>query len=127
MRLLLDTHALLWWALDDPRLSRTAYAAIGDPVSVVRVSTISAYELTTKHRLGKLAAVDPLLADLDRYLAEQGFMALQLDPGSAQRAGRVAGPNRDPFDRLLIVHAITADLALISIEAGFDACGVRRL
>ena len=127
MRLLLDTHALLWWALDDPKLSRTAYAAIADPIATVHVSTVSAFELATKHRLGKLAVADPLLADLDRYLAEQGFVALPLDLASAQRAGRLPGPHRDPFDRLLIAQAITADLALVSIEASFDAYGVRRL
>ena len=76
MRLLLDTHALLWWALDDPNLSRTAYAAIADPSATVHVSTVSAFELATKHRLGKLAVADPLLANLDRYLSEQGFIAL---------------------------------------------------
>ena len=78
MRLLLDTHALLWWALDDSRLSRTAYAAIADPSATVHVSTVSAFELATKHRLGKLAVGDPLLADLDRYLSEQGFIPLPL-------------------------------------------------
>ena len=127
MRLLLDTHALLWWALDDPRLSRTAYAAIADQRSQVHVSTVSAFELTTKHRLGKLAVADRLLVDLERYLDEQGFAALPLDLASAERAGRLPGPHRDPFDRLLIAQAITADLAFVSNEAAFDAYGVRRL
>lgn len=127
MRLLLDTHALLWWSLDDPKLSRPAYAAIADPSGVVHVSAVSAFELATKHRLGKLPTADALLANLDRYLRDQGFATLPLDLSSALRAGRLPGAHRDPFDRLLVAQAITADLALVSNEAGFDAHGVRRL
>ena len=127
MRLLLDTHALLWWALDDHRLSRRAYAAIGASDALVHVSTVSAFELATKHRLGRLSIADGLLDDLAGYLAEQGFHALPLDLASAQRAGRFPGPHRDPFDRLLIAQAIVGDLALVSNEAVFEAYGVRRL
>ena len=127
MRLLLDTHALLWWALDDPRLSRTAYAAMADPTATVPFSTVSAFELATKHRLGKLAIVDRLLDDVDGYLTGQGFLTLPLDLASARRAGRLPGPHRDPFDRLLIAQAITLDMVLVSNEAGFAAYGVRRL
>lgn len=127
MRLLLDTHALLWWALDDPKLSRPAYAGIAGPTSLVHVSTVSAFELATKHRLGKLPTAGGLLVDLDRYLHEQGFATLPLDLRSAERAGRLPGPHRDSFDRLLIAQAITSDLALVSNEAAFDAYGVRRL
>lgn len=127
MRLLLDTHALLWWGLDDQRLSRPAYAAIADPRALVHVSTVSAFELATKHRLGKLAVANPLLRDLPGYLAAQGFVPLPLDLDSADRAGRLPGLHRDPFDRLLIAQAITGDLALVSNEAAFDAYGVRRL
>jgi PIN domain nuclease of toxin-antitoxin system len=127
LRLLLDTHALLWWALDDPKLSRPAHAAIADPGNLVHVSPVSAFELATKHRLDKLPTAEALLADLDRYLRDQGFQILPLDLVSAVRAGRFTGPHRDPFDRLLVAQAITADLALVSNEAGFDAYGVRRL
>ena len=127
MRLLLDTHALLWWTLDHPRLSRPAYRAVADTASLVHVSTVSAFELTTKHRLGKLAIAEPLLADLSGYLVEQGFATLSLDMASAQLAGRLPGPHRDPFDRLLVAQAITGDLALVSNEATFDVYGVRRL
>ncbi len=127
MQILLDTHALLWWALDDPKLSRPAYAAIADHDGLVHVSTVSAFELATKHRLGKLPIADSLLRDLAGYLAEQGFHILPLDLASAQRAGRFLGPHRDPFDRLLIAQAIGGDLALVSNEAAFDAYAVRRL
>jgi PIN domain nuclease of toxin-antitoxin system len=127
LRLLVDTRALLWWALDDPRLSRPAYAAIADSSNLVHVSAVSAFELATKHRLGKLATADALLADLDGYLKEQGFAPLPLDLPSAKRAGRLPGPHRDPFDRLLVAQAITADLALVSNATAFDVYGVRRL
>lgn len=125
--MLLDTHALLWWALDDSRLSRHAYSAIADIEAEVHVSTVSAFELTTKHRLGKLAIAAPILAEFAGSLREQGFLTLPFDLASAERAGNLPGPHRDPFDRLLIAQAITGDLQLVSNEAVFDAYGVRRL
>jgi len=73
LRLLLDTHALLWWATDDPHLSRAAYAAIADEANAVHVSAVSAFELATKHRLGKLPEAGALLGDLKLYLDGQGF------------------------------------------------------
>ena len=114
-------------ALDDPRLSRPAYDAIADIAAEVHVSTVSAFELANKHRLGKLAIAATLLTDLASYLRQQGFLTLSLDLASAERAGNLPGPHRDPFDRLLIAQAITADLHLVSNEAAFDAYGVRRL
>lgn len=127
MRLLLDTHALLWWLAGDRRLSSTARLAIDAPQTVAHASVVSVFEIATKHRLGKLPLRPEFAADLVGTIAGHGFVPHALDPASAALAGRLPGPHRDPFDRLLIAQAITGDLALVSNEAAFDAYGVRRV
>ncbi len=127
MRLLLDTHALLWWLGGDLRLSRVARQAIDPDDATVLVSAVSIFEIATKHRLGKLPLQPGIAADLVGTVQAHGFDHLPLDARGAERAGGLPGPHRDPFDRLLIAQAITADLTLISNEEIFDAYGVRRL
>mgnify|MGYP000963482381 CR=1 FL=1 len=127
MRLLLDTHALLWWLGDDHKLPRRAYDAIADPANEILVSPVSAFEIATKSALGKLPEADGVAADLRPWLSSQGFGILPLDLAVATRAGFLPGPHRDPFDRLLIAQALVADLTLVSNERIFDVYGVRRL
>lgn len=127
MRPLLDTHALLWWLAGDLPVLIRARTAIDAADAEVHVSAVSVLEIATKHRLGKLPLQPAIAADLVGTITGHGFAHLPLDPRSAEVAGRLPGPHRDPFDRLLIAQAITADLALVSIEAAFDAYGVRRL
>jgi PIN domain nuclease of toxin-antitoxin system len=78
MRLLLDTHALLWWLAGDEQLTKTAQAAIGDTSNEVIVSAASAWEITTKHRLGKLPGVAAIASDLQGAIADQGFVGLSI-------------------------------------------------
>ena len=125
--LLLDTHALLWWLDGDERLSAPARAAIGDPARSVLVSAASAWEITTKHRLGKLPGAAEVALDVRGCVARQGFAALAITVADAERAGRLPGPHRDPFDRMLIAQALERELLLASNETLFDAYGVARL
>jgi PIN domain nuclease of toxin-antitoxin system len=125
--LLLDTHALLWWLDGDERLSDRARAAIADMSRTILVSAASAWEITTKHRLGKLPGAGDVAHDVRRCVAGQGFEELAITLADAERAGRLPGPHRDPFDRMLIAQAHGRDLALVSNEALFDGYGVRRL
>jgi PIN domain nuclease of toxin-antitoxin system len=127
VRLLLDTHALLWWLEGNTRLSADAQAAIGDVANTVLVSAASAWEITTKHRIGKLPGAAVVAQDLAAIVAAQGFEALAISLGDGARAGNLPGPHRDPFDRMLIAQALTHDLSLVSNEAAFDPYGVRRL
>ncbi len=127
MRLLLDTHAFLWWAEDSPRLPRAARRAIQDKDNDISVSAASAWEITTKHRLGKLPGADPIASDIAGAIADQGFEELPITVAEAARAGALSGPHRDPFDRLLIAQALSRDLVLISNESTFDRYGIRRL
>ncbi|ARN81077.1 type II toxin-antitoxin system VapC family toxin [Methylocystis bryophila] len=127
MRLLLDTHAFLWWLAGDEQLSPSARAAIADAENEVFVSAASAWEIATKHRIGKLPAVAAIVADLHGVMSDQGFIGLSISVRHGQAAGALPGPHRDPFDRMLIAQAMLEGLALVSNELAFDAYGVRRL
>ena len=126
MRLLLDTHALLWWLDGSRRLSRKARAAIGDEATSVFVSAASAWEITTKARLGKLPGAVDVAADVAGCMAGQGFSAMDITILHAQRAGRLPGDHRDPFDRMLIAQAQLEDLPILSDDDVFDGYGVTR-
>ncbi len=127
MRLLLDTHALLWWFAGDSRLSPRSRDAIGNSENEVLVSAVSAWEIATKHRLGKLPEADALVGELQSAIASQAFGELPVSVAEAIRAGALPGPLRDPFDRMLISQALTRELVLVSNEAVFDHYGARRL
>ena len=127
MRALLDTHAFLWWLADSKRLSRTAYRAIADEANDVFVSAASAWEITTKYRLGRLPEGAVAAVDVAGSITGQGFGDLTISVADAERAGRLPGPHRDPFDRMLIAQALAHDLVIVSIDAVFDRYGVNRL
>lgn len=127
MRLLLDTHALIWWFLDAPQLSRAAREAIQNEENEIYVSAASAWEVATKHRLGRLSGIDPLAVDFAGEIARQNFLPLDISIEHGQDAGALDGPHRDPFDRILIAQAIAERMALVSNETAFDAYGVHRL
>jgi PIN domain nuclease of toxin-antitoxin system len=127
MRLLLDTHALLWWLAGDARLSARARAAITDEVNIVFVSAASAWEVATKVRLGKLPGAEFLAQEFQEHLARQNFRALVISVEHAQRAGSLPGPHKDPFDRMLIAQSQAENFTLVSNEIVFDRYGVVRL
>jgi PIN domain nuclease of toxin-antitoxin system len=127
MRLLLDTHALLWWLAGDNQLSPIAKWAIEDEGNPVFVSAASAWEVATKHRLGKLPAIGPLARDFAGEIARQGFLDLPISLEDGQSAGALVGTHKDPFDRMLIAQSKGNRLALISNEEIFDSYGVIRL
>jgi PIN domain nuclease of toxin-antitoxin system len=127
LKLLLDTHALIWWLSDDPSLSKAAYAAIADSGNDVFVSAVSAMEVTTKVRVGKLPQGALLAGAFEREIAEEGFLALGISTTHAVLGGSLPFTHKDPFDRLLIAQAILDDLTLVSNEQVFDETGVSRL
>ena len=127
LRILLDTHALIWWLTDSSRLSKKVHYAIFDPLNEKRVSAATAWEITTKHRLGKLPGCELIAADVAGAIAHQGFAELPITVADAARAGALPGPHRDPFDRMLIAQALTYNLVLVSNESLFDQYGVYRL
>ena len=127
MRLLLDTHAFLWWLDGNRRLSDTARRAIEDAANDIVVSAVSAWEITTKHRIGKLPRAEAVARDVAGAIASQGFEELAITVDDAERAGRLPGPHRDPFDRILIAQALVRDVAVVSLDRAFDRYGVNRI
>jgi PIN domain nuclease of toxin-antitoxin system len=128
VRLLLDSHAFLWWVFADPKLSRRARTAIEDDAeNQVFVSAASAWEIATKYRIGKLPNAAAVASDVARTVAEEGFNELSVSVRHAERAGSLVGHHQDPFDRMLIAQAMLDDLALVSNERAFDVYGVKRL
>jgi len=127
LRLLLDTHAFLWWLSGDGALSVRAREAIADAANEIFVSAASAWEIATKHRIGKLPGVAVIVADLDRAISDQGFHGLPIGVRHGQIAGALPGARRDPFDRMLIAQAMEETLALVSNEQIFDTFAVARL
>lgn len=123
MKLLLDTHAYVWWTSDLKRLSAKARKAIGARASLIYVSAITAYEMTYKRRSGGLPKVAPLLLRLDEDLAERGFLQLPVTLEHGRRAGELADEHGDPFDRLLAAQAIVERMAIVSNDEKLAALG----
>ncbi len=127
MRMLLDTHAFLWWLDGSRRLSRRARTALQREDSEVYVSAASAWELTTKARLGRLPGAADVAADVLGAILGQGFLPLDITTIHAQLAGCLPNHHQDPWDRMLIAQAQAEGLALLSNEVLFDAYGVQRV
>lgn len=127
LRLLLDTHALIWWLAGDEALSRHARDAIADESNPVTVSAASAMEVATKFRIGKLPDAELLARDFEAVIAGQGFDELAISVHHARLAGEMNIAHKDPFDRLLIAQALAEDMVLVSNEALFDGFAVKRL
>ncbi len=102
MRLLLDTHAFIWWFSGDSRLSIPARQTIADDSNNILISAAAAWEIATKHRLDKLPSAGALALDISGAIAGQNFEELPMTVEHAARAGALPGPHRDPFDRMLI-------------------------
>lgn len=127
MKLLLDTHALIWWLAGDAALSLRARDAIEDEANSVAVSAASAMEVATKFRIGKLSGAAVLAQDFEAIVAAQGFTELPISVQHARLAGGMNISHKDPFDRFLIAQAQADGMVLVSNEALFDTIGVRRL
>jgi PIN domain nuclease of toxin-antitoxin system len=126
LRLLLDTHAVIWWFQGNERLPRHVRGVIDEGADIF-VSAVSAFEITLKHRLGKLPDATALAGNFESMSAEQGFKPLAITVRHGLAAGGLPIDHRDPFDRLLIAQALVEDMTLVSNERLFDATGVSRL
>jgi PIN domain nuclease of toxin-antitoxin system len=127
LRLLLHTHALIWWLAGDDALSRRAREAIANEDNPVAVSAASAMEVATKFRIGKLPNAALLAQNFEAIVAAQGFDSLAISVHHAKLAGEMNITHKDPFDRLLIAQAQAEDMMLVSNEVLFDDFAVKRL
>ena len=127
MRLLIDTHALLWWLSDDQSLSVAARKAMAETSNVLLVSAASAWEIATKVRLGRLPGAEELAADFQGFMLREGFTTLDITADHGIRAGLLPGPHKDPFDRMLISQAQAENVPIVTNERSFETYGVRRV
>ena len=116
MRLLIDTHALLWWLTDNPRLSYAAEAAISNPDNEVFVSACIGYEIAYKQRLGRLPALPESLA---RRLEREGIETLPVSLAHALAAAALPGPHRDPWDRIMMAQALAERCHMVTVDKVF--------
>lgn len=124
---LLDTHAFLWWIADSGRLSGTARSVIADESNDIVFSAASAWEISTKFRLGKLPGDEAVALDVAGHIVGQGFKELAIGVADAERAGRLPRPHRDPFDRMLAAQALARKLRFIPADPVFDGFDAIRL
>ena len=120
MKLLLDTHALLWWLFDDPRLPEKARMVIGNDENTVFFSVASIWEISIKKALGKLQLPDEFYSVLTR----SGFQKLIIDIEHARMIGNLPLHHHDPFDRMLIAQAVCENLRLLSKDMQLADYGV---
>lgn len=123
MRVLLDTHALLWWLADDAALGESARTVIADPGNELFVSAASAWEISIKRSLGKLDAPD----DLQQAVRAGGFETLDIGFVHALRAGALPRHHDDPFDRMLIAQAQLEKLTVLTHDANFARYRVKTI
>jgi PIN domain nuclease of toxin-antitoxin system len=127
LRLLLDTHAFLWFVLSDPHLSAAAKAAVGDPKNDVFVSPATHWEIAIKVSLGKYTPALPFEDFVRNAIKDNDFDVLPIEIRHTARVATLPFHHKDPFDRIMIAQALAEDLTLVANEALFDSYGVKRL
>lgn len=123
LRVILDTHALLWALMEPERLSATSREIIADPSTVLIVSSASAWEIATKHRLGGLDAADTVVHGFRAHLGRLGAEELPIRVDHAILAGSLQGSHRDPFDRMLAAQSLIEAIPIITDDRNIADLG----
>lgn len=116
MNVLLDTHAFLWWVIDDSQLSNTAKATIADPSNIIYLSAVSAWEIIIKERTGKLSLPEPPETYIPSRLASNQFASLTVQMQHVLQIASLPDHHRDPFDRLLIAQSQIEQIPILTVE-----------
>ena len=127
MRILLDTHAIVWWATGDERLSRKARVALADPTTEVFISIASAWEIQIKATLQKLTlheSVDTLYRNL---IIDQGFRMIGIELKDIDLLSKLPPHHRDPFDRMLVAQALRGNFTLVTKDGIVSSYGAPTL
>lgn len=127
MKLLLDTHALLWALEANPRLSRRALDAMRDATNPAWFSMASFWEIAIKRSLAKLRLPPDWLPRASAHMTDNAIGRLDIAPAHCQQVESLQHHHRDPFDRMLVAQALVEKLTIVSANATFDAYGVARL
>lgn len=122
-RLLLDTHALIWWWKDDPMLPATSRAAMTDPANDVFVSAATAWEMATKVRKGQLPDMAHALPTFHDDVVRDGFHHLSVTTAHGLRGGAMPGTHKDPFDRMLAAQALLENLTVVTRDRAIASFG----
>ncbi len=120
MRLLLDTHVLLWWWAEPERLPASLLATLSAAEADLWVSAVSGYELAYKHRLGKLGLPEGLLTGFEAAVAAERWSPLPVSLAHSLLAGQLDTEHRDPFDRLLAAQALVENATLVTVDVAFS-------
>jgi PIN domain nuclease of toxin-antitoxin system len=126
MRLLLDTHTVIWFFTDNPRLPPHIREILESKSNIVYVSMISLWEMSIKSQRGKLV-LHRSLADIVRWLRGNGFRLLTINLNHVYRLDTLESHHNDPFDRMLIAQSLAEDFVLVGCDEVFDRYGIRRL
>jgi PIN domain nuclease of toxin-antitoxin system len=124
-RLLLDTHAFLWWVDDAPEISASARRVIADMNNECYLSVASCWEMAIKSSLGKLILAKPVERFVSEQITANGFSLLNIELRHAAKVEKLPFHHRDPFDRLLIAQAVTEKLTIVSADSGLSEYGVK--
>ncbi len=116
---ILDTHVLLWWLFNDGRLSYNARDIIMNSNNVLFLSTASAWEISTKHRIGKLPEAGSIVEDLPVLLQRARVKPMEITLEDALLAGAFKHEHRDPFDRMIIAQAQLRELPILTKDPAF--------
>jgi PIN domain nuclease of toxin-antitoxin system len=127
VKVLLDTHAVIWATLSPSTLSQTAADIIEDEKNTIIVSAASAWEIASKVRAGKLPGAERLEREFLEAIDDAGYTLLSIDTATALRAGRLIGKNGDPFDRMIAAQALAADIPVLSTDTQLESFGIRRI
>ena len=127
MRLLIDTHALIWYVDQDHLLSPTAHAAITDPSNDLLLSSGSVWEIAIKAGLKKLTLSQPYRPWIEKAMADLGLSLLPITVEHADAQAGLPMHHKDPFDRLLVAQSVIEKVPLVSADAHFDPYGITRL
>ena len=127
MRLLLDTHAIVWWLNDDARLSPQAKSTIQAQTNECFVSAASARKLATKVRRGRWDEAAALVKDFDQIMARNRFQVLAITSLHALLAGSYKVAHQDPFDRMLVAQAQLEDAVLMTVDPELSTFGIKTL
>lgn len=123
MRLLLDTHALIWWVGARKRIPKPLQALLLDPGNDVLVSAATAWEIAIKSRIGKLEFDAGFLADFDRQVVALGFAPLAVTAAHMVRGAGINAPHKDPFDRLIASQALVENLVVVTADKAIAGLG----
>jgi len=127
MRLLIDSHALIWFVDQHQQLSTVSHAAMSDPSNELLLSAGSIWEIAIKVGLGKLVLTQPYLLWMSQALSDLGITVLPVTVEYADAQANLPKHHSDPFDRLIVAQAIIEKVSIVSADGSIDAYGITRL